>query len=256
MAAEIHETTEHSKESDMFAAGLVLHHILAEKKHAFGPKDEAGMNDAKIQHETEGNILSGQLNLSDTLSAEAGHLLNLMLQHNKDERPTVAVCLQHPFFWSKVKKKDFLCAVGNQPEFEVPRHVAFTRGLTSVEIDLEAALGREFTSNPWEARIPQIDREMILIPRSRRYDTTSAVDLVRFVRNSYAHVSWATRPTGFQVELLDKFVYLDKFPKLLITVYQAVMKYVWSGHREEIKCVSARTSLFLLLVRGTTGLNI
>ena len=236
MAAEIHETTEHSEASDVFSTGLVLHHILAEKKHAFGPKDEMGMNDAKIQVETEMNIMNGKLNLSDIISPEARHLLHLMLQYKKDERPTAAVCLKHPFFWSKKKKKEFLYAVGNQPEFQEPRHVASARGLSSVELDVEATLGPEFTSNPWDAKIPQIYIEMASTPRSRRYDTTSAVDLVRFVRNSYAHVSDATRPTGFQVELLNKFVYLDKFPTLFITVYQAVMKYVWRG-REEIKCV-------------------
>ena len=235
MAAEIHETTEHSEASDVFSSGLVLHHILAEKKHAFRPKDEVGMNDAKILHETEGNVMNGQLNLSDSISPEDHNFKMLMLQHSKDKRPAAAVCLKHPYFWSMVKKKDFLCAVANQLEFQEPRHVASARGLSTVEMSVEAALGPEFDSNPWETRIPQIYKEMVVTPRgSRRYDTTSVVELVRFVRNSYAHVS--AHPPSVKVELLDKFVYLVKFPTLFITVYKAVMKHGWNS-REEINCV-------------------
>ena len=216
----------------MFSAGLVLHHILAEKKHAFGPKDERGMSEADIQHKTEGNIREGQLKLSETISPEACHLLKQMLQYSKDDRPTAASCLKHPFFWSKKEKKNFLFAVGNQPEFQQPRHFASSRGLSSVETDLEAAFASEFSSNPWDTQIPQIYTEMTSMPRSRRYTTSSAVDLVRFVRNSYAHCSESTRSSFFQQKLLDEYVYFDTFPTLVITVYDIVMKYGWNSRKE------------------------
>ena len=224
---EIFETRVHSEASDVFSAGLVLHHILAEKKHAFGPKDERGMSEARIEYETVGSIMKGQLNLSDTISPEACHLLKQMLQHRKDDRPTAASCLNHPFFWSKKGKKDFLCSVGNQPEFERPRHDAFS-------CDLEAAFRSEFSSNPWDTQIPQIYMEMTSTRRSRRYITSSAVDLVRFVRNSYAHCSEPTRSSFFKKKLLDDYVYFDTFSTLVVTVYDIVMKYRWNG-REEIR---------------------
>ena len=231
---EILETGEYSETSDVFSAGLVLHHILAEKKHAFGPEDERGMSEAGIQHETEVSITKGQLNLSETISPEACHLLKQMLQKSKDDRPTAASCLNHPFFWSKKEKKDFLCAVGNQPEIQRPRHIASSCGLSSVETDLEVAFASEFSSNPWDTQIPQIYMEMTCMPRSRRYITSSAVDLVRFVRNSYAHFSEPTRSSFFQKNLLDEYMYFDTFPTLVITVYDIVMKYAWNG-REEIR---------------------
>ena len=192
------------------------------------------MSEADIQHVTECNIRNRQLNLSETISPEAFHLLKQMLQYSKDDRPTAASCLNHPFFWSKKEKKDFLCAVGNQPEIQRPRHIASSCGLSSVETDLEVAFASEFSSNPWDTKIPQIYMEMTCMPRSRRYITSSAVDLVRFVRNSYAHCSEPTRSSFFKKKLLDDYVYFDTFSTLVVTVYDIVMKYRWNG-REEIR---------------------
>lgn len=105
---------------------------------------------------------------------------------------------------------------------------------SAVDTRLDAAFFKEFCSVPWDAMIPHIYLEITCMPRSRRYCTTSAVNLVRFVKNSYSHVPGATRSRGLQLELLDKFVYLDIIPALLVTVFDIVMKYVWNG-REEIK---------------------
>ena len=138
---------EYSEESDVFSAGLVVHYIVAGKRHAFEP-DDTGKTFAEIQHETEGNILKGKNNLSKSLSHEAQDLLEWMLKHNKIDRPKVADCVGHPFFWSNKKKKVFLCAVGNQSEFEEPRPIATSRGLSSVEQALETTFAPEFISNP------------------------------------------------------------------------------------------------------------
>ena len=236
MASELLAASWHSEASDVFSAGLVLHYIMAEKKHAFEPKSMTGMSDAMIQNEVEFNIMSGRLNMSDSLSAEASHLLEGMLQHNKDDRLSAAKCLNHPYFWSKAKMVQFLFAVGNQPEFEEPRHVAAVRGPCSVEVDVEAALSGNFAASPWDNMIPRIYAEMTSAPRSRRYKTSSVVELVRFIRNSYAHVSDLHRPTPFQEELLKNFVYFDTYPTLFITVYKAAMTYMWNA-REEIRYV-------------------
>ena len=127
---------------------------------------------------------------------------------------------------------------GGQPEFEESRLKAHARGLSSVELDLEAALGPEFAAKPWDARIPQAQiYENVRKSGNRIYTTSSAVELVRFVRNSFAHVSAKGRPNSIKEELLDKFVFLDKFPNLFITVYEAVRKSKWKGRRKEIKRV-------------------
>ena len=69
-----------------------------------------------------------------------------------------------------------------------------------------------------------------------RYDTTSAVELVRFVRNSYAHVSDDARTAHAQDLLLKDFEFFDKFPSLVIEVYKAVMTHGWDK-RPEIQTV-------------------
>ena len=93
----------------------------------------------------------------------------------------------HPFFWSKTKKVRFIDSVGNQPEVHRPRHLVAT--LSLVELQLENVLVKDFLVNPWDYSVWYLYSEMTSVAgRSRGYDTTSAVELVRFVRNSYAHV--------------------------------------------------------------------
>lgn len=235
MAPELLTATEHSEASDIFAVGLVVHFILVEE-HPFIPEARKGLATTKIQNETETNIMNDNLIISDSISAEACHLLESLLQHNKDDRPTAEDSLTHPYFWSETKKVRFLCAVANQPEIEAPRHGVAAMAPCAVVKDLEASLGGDFAKNPWDLEIPWIYAEMTLTGRSRRYSITSAVDLVRFVRNSYAHVSALNRPTPFKKELLENFVYFDKFPTLFIAVYIAAMKHTWCA-REEIRYV-------------------
>ena len=239
MAPELLESmgsTRYSPATDVFAAGLVLHYILAEKKHVFEPVDEKGMSWGVIQIETERNILDDKLNISPSIPAEAQHLVTRMLHNQGDERPTAADCLSHPYFWTKAKKVQFLCAVGNQPEMIAPRSMAAVRGSSSVVSELETVLGHDFAIKPWDNRIPRIYSEMMSSPKSRRYDTTSAVALLRFFRNAYSSISSHNRPSGFKQELFENFVFFDRFPTLFITVYLAVVKFCWE-RREEIKYV-------------------
>ena len=137
----------------------------------------------------------------------------------------------HPFFWSKTRKFRFVDSVGNQPEVHRPRHRVAT--LSPVELQLENVLGKDFLVNPWDHSVGYLYAEMTSVAgRSRRYDTTSAVELVRFVRNSYAHVSDSARSAQAQDLLLKDFVFFDKFPSLLIEVYKAVKTHGWDKRQE------------------------
>ena len=66
----------------------------------------------------------------------------------------------------------------------------------------------------------------------RRYDTNSAVELVRFVRNCYAHASHETRTVPFQKSVLKECALFKKFPSMLIEVYKAVMAHGWDQRAE------------------------
>ena len=156
----------HSESSDVFAAGLVLHYLLTVKKHPFAPSDETEKSSAVIQHETEGNILRGKTSIADSISPEAAHLLELMINDNHKDRPSSLRCAIHPFFWSNENKVDFLKAVGDQPEFCVPRHHATAP--SPVERDIEANVSAAFASTSWDVAVPQIFADITMAPRSRR----------------------------------------------------------------------------------------
>ena len=216
---------QHSLASDVFACGLLLHFVLSAKKHPFAPTSSANKNELLIECETVTNIEKRTLSLDESLSSEATHLVDAMLQSEKDQRPSAVESLRHPLFWSNNKKPRLLCAVGDTPEFQAVRRTRSV--LPPVEQNLERNIGSAFRLRTWDTEIPQIYLEMTSSRRSRRYYTTSAVDLVRFVRNTFAHLTQLSPATHKRVK--EEFVFLEKFPTLLMNVYRSVMNHNWDS---------------------------
>ena len=146
-----------------------------------------------------------------------------MVNCNKDDRPSAAEALRHPLFWSNKKKFAFLNAVGNQLEVKQPRHSA--HNLSPVEQDLENSLGPQFATNPWNEEVEQIYAEMTMLKKFSKYKTKSAVDLLRFVRNTDAHITDLTEE--MQRCVLQDYVFLVKFPTLVMDVYKTVTTHSW-----------------------------
>ena len=219
----------HSKASDVFACGLVLHYLLSRKKHPFGPTNVARKGVLVIENETVANILNNKVMVDGVLSHEAQDLVKMMVNCNKDDRHSTAESLRHPLFWSNNKKVAFLTSVGNQAEVERPRHFAFPP--SPVEEELENAPGLQFATYAWAKEVPQIYAEMTQSRKSRKYVTSSAVDLLRFVRNTYAHVGVLT--AAMKTSVLTDYVFFSRFPTLVIDVYKAVTSHGWH-QREEI----------------------
>ena len=231
MAPEVLRGTDHSNASDLFSCGLVLHYILSGQKHPFSK------NNSQMPYQIESNIADGSMEgWDDFLGPEAVHLINDMLNSDKKDRPTAGVALDHPLFWSKKKKIDLLKAVGNQSEFECPRAIKSTP-LSAVETDLEKNFSTILVHGKWNdpryKDMPTIFKEMTSSKR-KFYDTNSVVELVRFIRNAYSHVSEDTRPTAVRKMLLEDFVFLEDFPHLVIEVYKAVANHGWNTTKEEI----------------------
>ncbi|KAK3728039.1 hypothetical protein QZH41_004794 [Actinostola sp. cb2023] len=251
-------TNEHSVMSDIFSCGLVLHFILSAQKHPFNPADCTGKSIWQINTETESNLLSNSMEGWDSsLAPEDSDLVQTMLDSDVNQRPSASDALDHPMFWSKKKKMDLLIAVGNQPEFECPRAVK-TTFLTAVEAELEKTFPRIVKWATWDdpryVQMPAIFTEMtqpivktgkkgkIYTTTPRNYDTGSAVELVRFIRNAIAHVSDASRPSPIRKQILEDAVFLDDFPNLFMEVFKAVTKNGWDT-REEIKHAMANESI-------------
>ena len=229
MARELLVSTrplQHTFASDMFACGLLMHYILADRKHPF----EEGIMDKRdslaYYSALEQNIRNDSKTLSGDLSEEARDVLEQLLAGTCD-RPMASDTLKHPFFWSNDKKIRFLCATGNQREIA-------TNCVSPVRQQIMNILDPTFFTTPWDNRFPLLYSTLTTASRGRRnYLTTSAVDLVRFIRNAYAHVSEISDPDVPRL-LLQEFTFLKELPNLFMVVYRAVKSQNWHTTREEI----------------------
>ena len=227
-------------ESDVFSCGMLLHYILSGRKHPFSPTDCANKNSLQVSHETDANIMNGKMDGWDnSLFPEATHLLKRMLESDKKERPSAALALKHPLFWSNKRKVDFLEVVGNQKEFQCPRSKRPLPSLTQVETDLEKCFSTIVKRKNWNNSANMNSIYLGMITKKRRnYDTSSSVELVRFIRNTYEHYRDNTFVTTIPIErmLFNDFVFLKSFPDLVIEVYKAVTTHDWDKTRDDITC--------------------
>ena len=243
--------------SDVFSCGLLLHYILSAQKHPFTPLDCENKGSPEETIKTEANIMNGEMKGWDhSLHPEASQLIKRMLESNLNERPTAGEAKDHPLFWSNKKKIDFLKAVGNQKEFECPRAKRkFTRvttklPLTQVEIDLDNNFSAIVKHRSWNSSehnsMPDIYKTMT---KGSRYDTSSAVELVRFIRNVYEHYREKTLNTTIGIEqlLFEDFVFLKNFPDLVMEIYKAVTTHGWDKTRPDIeRAIEEKVSLISL----------
>ena len=227
-------------ESDVFSCGLILHYILSGRKHPFCPNDCTNKSPLQVSHDTDTNIMNGKMDgLDNSLCPEATHLVKRMLKSNQKERPSAAKALKHPLFWSNQRKVNFLEVVGNQKEFQCPRSKRHPSSLTQVEKDLEKCFSTIVKHKNW---ISSADMNSIYLgmttKKRRNYDTSSSVELVRFIRNTYEHYRDNTFVTTIPIEqmLFNDFVFFECFPDLVIEVYKAVTSHGWDKTRDDIKC--------------------
>ena len=226
---------QHTFASDVFACGLIMHHMLADRRHPFEGNTRAtdGRSIADW-NEVQKNITTGTITLSADLSDEAKDLLAHVLSSESKDRPTASEALKHPLFWCCDRKARFVCAVANQSEIGTFRGMGTVA--SPVELEIENNLASMFHPT-WDSLFPAIYLEMTSSARGRRYDTSSGVHLVRFIRNAYAHVSDSARPTGFQKDLLKEWVFFKELPNLFMVVFKAVKRGNWHNSREEIASV-------------------
>ena len=226
LLAQNHEG--HSKATDIYSCGLLFHYVMSGKKHPFSHSEELL---ASNYHEIEENIKGNKMHLC-SLSSEAVHLITKMLSKDPERRPAASSLLKFPFFWDNRTKVNFLKLVGNQKEFEEPR-IYLQRQLTGVERDLENSCSSHFgaTSIDWVDKIRHIHDDVTSVWSNRQYNTKSAVELVRFIRNSYVHVYNLSKRN--RKDLLEKFVVLKLFPYLVTDLYKAIKGYSsWTNRKD------------------------
>lgn len=151
-----------------------------------------------------------------------------MLSKVPERRPAASSLLNFPFFWDDRKKVSFLNSVGNQKEFEVPRSLRLSCDLSEVERDLEKCFSGHFCATAdWANQIKDVYRWA-----RRNYNTTSGVELVRFIRNSHFHAY--DFPEKIRKDLLEKFVVLKRFPYLVTDLYEVIKHHSSWTNREDL----------------------
>ena len=223
------KTWDHTQQSDVFSLGLVLHYLLTLGKHLFETEGEPA-------HVIERKIAEMSPNLDPLLGPEAISCLQILLAKNPVKRPPAAYLNQHPFLWSDTKKIEFVKAVGDQPEAAYPAK----NPNSELERRLQATnTGVRVRLRTWDAVIPLIYQETTKAWTQKKYRTDKLIDLIRFIRNAYAHKQ--ERSVQFQ-RYLDENIFTRSFPSLVLDVFGVVQQLSLDESRSIIReALSAST---------------
>ena len=172
------KSKQHTKESDVFSFGLVLHYLLTFGKHPFLTEGE------ERAHVIERNIEEMQIRIDNSLCPEALSFLGDLLIEDSLKRPQAKLLDQHPFLWSESKKIEFLKAVGDQPEAENPAN--HPNSLLEEDLQLTET-GKYVSFASWNLEIERMYDEITQAWRFKKYRTDKLIDLIRFIRNVYSH---------------------------------------------------------------------
>lgn len=224
MAPELLQSgrAEHTFRSDLFAVGLIFHYLLAHGRHPFKGIDDGSFG------VVEKNISTDSKFLCEDLSEEAKELILELIAAKEGDRPSASDALRHPYFWSDGKKVQFLKAVGNQTEIAAynPRS---NWPVSPVVHQIENSLS---SLSDWSGLFPKLYSELTSSPESRTYVTSSAANLLRFIRNAYDHASDDRRTSRFQAALFYDHIFFRELPKLLMIVHNAVKSEKWETRAE------------------------
>jgi serine/threonine-protein kinase/endoribonuclease IRE1 len=204
---DVPSTNRTSRSVDIFSLGCVFYSTILPGSHPFGE-----------WYEREANIMHNRPNLQslEALSLEAHDLIGAMLQRSPSARPTAKQISGHPFFWSSDRRLSLLCDLSDRIEQDAvnagcsdPPDSSFAAKLLVVEKNALKVVGMA-----WDLFLdPDLIRN---VQRFRTYDSSSARDLLRLIRNKYHHFD--ELPDAFRAGIGSKTEGLvdyfdEKFPR-------------------------------------------
>ena len=217
---------------DIFAYGLLLHHMLT-----------AGGHPAGDSYERDFNILQGRLTHRALTAScpEADALVRAATARSPRARPSAAAILAHPLWWSPAQRLAFLSALSDRVEPE-DRGVgpslllaalqgyaadAFSGGGGGGGVASPGVVG---SSSPpsWVDRLPPALTADLTSSRHRRYDPTSLRDLLRAIRNKAAHYRELPAAVAAEVgEPPDAYVsfWTARFPRLILACFAFAVRH-------------------------------
>ena len=212
----------HTLESDIFSLGLVLHYLHTLGNHPFVNKSEPA-------HVIERKIVEKPAKLDQSLHAEVASFLQVLLTKDPLKRPPAAYLNQHPYLWSDRKKIEFLKAVGDQPEATYPAQ----NPNSALELRLQnTSTGRNVRILSWDQTIGTLYIEMTTAWQRKKYRTDKVIDLVRFIRNAYAHKQERSPQT--QQDLVEN-IFTQVYPSLVLDVFGVVQELKLEKDRSSIR---------------------
>lgn len=181
---------------------MLVYYILSGGKHPF---------DSGLDIECELNIYKGKYSLDYIEDLVAKDLIELMISDEPEKRPNVEDCLNHPFFWSKHKRVEYLKDIGNHKEIAKCRDAKDELLSAVEEYVVEGSLQNWKTKFP-EALVQKMDSFGLPYPEN-------TVGLLRFIRNLYSHYP----EEATQVDLMMLF------PDLFGSIYKFAKKWEWNS---------------------------
>ncbi|KAF2364029.1 Pyrrolo-quinoline quinone repeat [Trinorchestia longiramus] len=148
---------------DIFSLGCLFYYVVTGGQHPYG-------HDIVRQ----GNIASGNNDLSGTSDACLTDLLRAMLSRSPKQRPPARAILRHPYFWDSALTLNFLVDVSDRID-KFPNDFAGSL----LEQDSDSVAGQ------WVAKMhPEVYKDLRL---HRDYKDSSVRDLLRAIRNKRTH---------------------------------------------------------------------
>jgi serine/threonine protein kinase len=218
-APEVYRKEKQTGKVDVFSLGCCLFYLLSggHRPHE-DPKQPTNKYILNV------NIFTGQFNLAAIAHLpEAAHMIRNMIDQQKEKRPTVQWLLDwHPYFWSEQKRFEFLCAVGNTEG----KKAALQSASMSSRI-----LGKDASDvGGWRKCLDDFVWEDHTSDMKHRqhYNCKSIAHLLRFMRNVKEHPkAGSASATLFESAGGIACYFLQRFPKLLLPVWEAVGRAGW-----------------------------
>lgn len=203
--------------SDIQVAGMLLFYILTKGEHPYGNR--------MLQPVC---IAQGiPVNLQGFRDPVAKDLIQWMLEHKPEDRPSVGECLKHPYLLSTDDQFDLVTRVGNQAEVK-------TNDPNSPVVQ-QLNADTSFSNPSWKLSIDldiqnRIDRR----PLTSYNDNTTG--LLRFIRNASHHWYDSPVPTAVKDEIGKLRVhFINSFPTLPMVLYKVIRNYPDWKEREELE---------------------
>ncbi|GAM26476.1 hypothetical protein SAMD00019534_096510 [Acytostelium subglobosum LB1] len=205
--AEVLKEQRKTNSVDIFSLGCLLFYVLTSGGHPFGgsPMDRA----YKIfnKHQPDLSLLQG--------NHAAVDLINQMVSHDPEVRPTIRQVLRHPLFWLSDQRRKFMEAV---------HHASKKKPHTYLNHFVLADGSKQaFLVEGWDRSIDPVLLSKLKVKVTLPYRYESVKDLVRCIRNSIVHhqdILLDTKRPLFESQQAAWSYFDSKFPTLLIYLYR------------------------------------